>query len=242
MTTPRPRLLIAAAVCLASLCAGPAARASLIKVGGTFTVSATNFTTDYSQTAVVGVPTLVSGGSVLLNEIINPDGMGGEWDEFIFTTVGGGPLAGNVNSFWNVNLLGVPTTQPALWDAASTYWTVNGTAVSPISPFAGGGFSVVHPNPIDPARGPVFGAGANDRGLLEGPATSFDATPFAFLSPYSFVSAGGVDPNTANGLHLIMHFDPAVSPAPEPSSLVLLATGSLGLLGLLRRRRVGAAA
>jgi hypothetical protein len=230
--------LLFAPVVLASLCAGQAAGSPIIQVGGTFTVSGTNFTTDYSQTAVVGVPTLVSGGSVLLTETINPDGAGGEWDEFIFTTVNGGPLAGNINAFWNINFSGIPTTETALWDEAFAYWTVNGKAVSPISPFGSGAFSVVRPNPIDPSRGPVFGAAG--KGLIEGPSSSFDATPFAFISPYSFVSAGGVDPNTANGLHLGFHFDPAA--APEPSSLALFVTCSLGLLGFFWRRRTATGA
>jgi hypothetical protein len=208
-------------------------------VGGTFTVQGTNFTTNYSQTATVGVPTLVSNNQVLLTETIHPTASGGEWDDFSFTTVNGGPLAGNINAFWELQFFGVPTTQRAIWDNAYVYWTVNGRAVDPIFPFAGGSLGEVNPNPIDPGLGPVFGAGPSV--LIEGPATSFDATPFVFLSPYSFVSAGGVDPGTANGLHVGFHFDPAVTAVPEPSGSVLLGTAGFGLLRLFRRRRrVGA--
>jgi hypothetical protein len=240
MTCTGRRSLTFVAVCLASLWSDQTARAGLLQVGGTFTVQGTNFTTNYSQTATVGVPTLVSNNQVLLTETINPTAGGGEWDDFSFTTVNGGPLAGNINAFWRLQFFGIPTTQSAIWDNAYIYWTVNGQAVDPIHPFAGGSFGIVNPNPIDPSLGPVFGAGSPV--LIEGPTTSFDATPFAFLSPYSFVSAGGVDPSTANGLHIGFHFDSAVTPAPEPSSIVLLSTAGFGLLGLARRQRAGAGA
>jgi hypothetical protein len=240
MTCTCRRYLTFVAVCVLSLWADQTARAgSILQLGGTFTVQGTNFTTNYSQTATVGVPTLVSNGQVLMSETINPSASGGEWDDFSFTTVNGGPLAGNINALWRLQFSGIPTTQQAIWDNAYVYWTVNGQAVSPITPFASGSLGEVNPNPIDPALGPVFGAGSPV--LIEGPATSFDATPFVFVSPYSFVSAGGVDPETANGLHVGFHFDPAVSTVPEPSGIVLVGTAGVGLLGFLRRRRRAAA-
>jgi hypothetical protein len=237
MTCTCRRCLTFLAVCVASLWADQAARAgSLLQLGGTFTVQGTNFTTNYSQTATIGTPTLVSNGQVLMTETINPSASGGEWDDFSFTTVNGGPLAGNINALWRLDFSGIRTTQKAIWDNAYVYWTVNGQAVDPIHPFASGSLSEVNPNPIDPALGPVVGAGSPV--VIEGPSTSFDATPFVFVSPYSFVSAGGVDPNTANGLHVGFHFDPAVSTVPEPSSIALLTTAAVGLLGLFRRGRL----
>jgi hypothetical protein len=241
MTRTCRRSLTFVAVCITSLWADQTARAggtSILQLGGTFTVQGTNFTTNYSQTATVGVPTLVDNGQILMTETINPSAKGGEWDDFSFTTVNGGPLAGNINAFWNLQFFGVPTTRKALWDNAYVYWTVNGQAVSPINPFGSGSLGDVNPNPINPALGPVFGAGAPV--LIEGPATSFDATPFVFVSPYSLVSEGGVDPNTANGLHLGFYFVPA-SPVPEPSGIVLLSAAGVGLLGFYRRRRHAAA-
>jgi hypothetical protein len=229
-----------AAVCLASLWCDQAARAgSFLQPGSTFTVSGTNFTSNFSQTATVGTPTLIDNGQIMMSESINPAAGGGEWDVFTFSTVNRGPLAGNINGFWNVEFSGVTTSKPAIWDNAFIAWTVNGQAVSPINPFAGGSLGEVNPNPINPALGPVFGAGSPV--LIEGPATSFDATPFVFASPYSLIANGGVDPSTANGLELAYHFDPAV-PVPEPSGIVLLSIVGVRFLRRFFRRHIRALA
>jgi hypothetical protein len=229
----RQRTLAASALLLL-LALAPRADAGLLQVGGTFTVAGLNFPTSFSQVVPVSTsPSPVNAGQLSLTTTVFPTGPNGEWADFAFSTTNGGPLAGNINASWNIQFFNLPMTQPSFWDGIYFYWTVNGTAVDPIFPF--GSIGVAGPNPVNPALGPVFG-NLSFPGV--GPDTSITINPFITIRPYSFVSAGGINPNTANGIHLGIHFDAANPTAvPEPSSLALLGVGGLGVMTWVRRKR-----
>jgi hypothetical protein len=169
-----------------------------------------------------------------------PDGPNAEWDVFSFSTTGGGPLASNFGARWQLDLTSLPFNQSVFFDGFFAQWTVNGSAVSPISNI--GGIDNINPNPTSIVPGPVYG------GLFPPflpAATSFDLPNLIFVSPCSFVSAGGIDPNTANDFHAGLHFsaaNPQEVVVPDPSSIALFGLAGLGLLGWAwqRRKRVAA--
>ena len=58
------------------------------------------------------------------------------------------------------------------------------------------------------------------------------------ITPYSFISAGGMDPNAVNGF--VIGLKVTASAVPEPASLSLLGTGAMAMgVFALRRRRFG---
>jgi hypothetical protein len=238
MATTHRRFLILASVCLACLCAGQTVHAGIIQPGSTYTVTGTNFVTNYSQNVTVdGATHSVDNGLLQLTLTTVPDGPNAEWDVFSFTTTGGGPLASNLNANWQLDLTGLTFSEPVFFTGFFAQWTVDGSAVSPISPF--GGIDNINPNPTGIVPGPVYG------GLFASSlaSTSFDLPNLIFVNPYSFVSSGGINPDTANGFQAGLHFtlenpQPVVA-VPEPSSIAVFGAVGLGLLcSSPRRRRV----
>jgi hypothetical protein len=207
---------------------GVEVQAGLIPPGGTYTVTGTNFPGNFGPETVTLDQTAkaIEGGLLTLSETITPTGPNAAWIQFNFASSSGGPLAADLNSNWQVVLDDIPFSQEVLFDNAFIYWTANGTAFSPITPF--GDVTEIAPDPIDPSVGPVF--------FL--PAASGEFTSLlvnADVNPYSFLGNVGVDPLAANDFHFAIH----VTGVPAPPSWILFAIGS-GLFGLVlgARRRL----
>jgi hypothetical protein len=224
--------------CLAALCTGQPTRAGLIQNGGTYTVTGINFVDNYSQNVTVDAAThLVDSGQLSLTLTVVPDGPNAEWDVFQFRTTNGGPLAENLNALWRLDMTSLPFNQAVVFNGFFGQWNVNGAAVNPLFPFSG--LNTINPNPTNLLPGPVYGGVVG--APIVPPGTTFNLPNLIFVSPYSFVSAGGINPSTANGFNAGLHFT-AVNPTavPEPGSLSLLGVGGLGLLGWWRRKRAAA--
>lgn len=217
--------IVVAILFAGSIC--PSVNADLIDTNGSYSVTGTNFPIDFSSTvALDGTVKSLAGGRLEVFERITPIGPDSEWVEFVFSTPTGTPLADDFDSMWMIELIDVPTTETATVNFPFVYWTIDGAAVDPITPFTGFPFSVVSANPIDPLLGDVFG-GPLDPPV--GPADSF--SPSIFALPYDLIASGGVDPLQANGFTLGFQ----VSSVPEPSSAIILLTGIVGLVSYRRR-------
>jgi hypothetical protein len=197
------------------------------EVGSSYQLAFTNFPVTSSTTATLDLTTKTVNTNLTVAEKIFQDGPASQWIDFNFETINGGPLASNLNAGWSIDVTGVDVTAPALGSGFYFYWTVNGAPVAPIVPF--GSIGGVAPIPTDPAAGPAYTA----IGFPPfGPLPSFDAS--ASVSPYSFISSGGMNPALVNGFHVGIRETNAV---PEPSSLALAGVGVLGLIGCVQRRR-----
>jgi hypothetical protein len=198
-------------------------------IGSSYQLDFTNFPVDSSTTATLDLTTKTVNTNLTVTEQIFPDGPNSQWIDFNFKTIDGGPLASNFGSNWQININGVEVAAPSLGSGFYFYWTVNDAPVASIVPF--GSFGGVAPIPTDPSAGSAY---VVDGFPPFGPQSSFDA--FAFVSPYSFIGSGGMDPATANGFHVGIRETNAQS-VPEPTSLSLGGFGVLGLFGYIRRGR-----
>ena len=218
-------------VALAVMLLAIATQASIIQIGSTYNIQGTNAPNDFGPINLNfdGTNKVIDNGLLTVTEQQVPTAGGGEWDVFSVATTNGGPLAGNINAYWSLGW-GFNISTPAYFDATSIWWTANGVAFNPI--FAFGGICCPATNPVNPAYGMSFYNSFPPGQPVDGFVTY---NPAIFVTPYNFVSAGGIDPNAANGFNFAFHFDPQ-TPTPEPSTLLLLGSGVMGAFGIFRRR------
>ena len=175
--------------------------ANIIPIGSTFTFGGTNCPDTFSATSTFSAtPVTVDNGAVKIWQKQVPTGSNGEWDIFYMQTTSGGPLAGNINSYWNI-LIGYTLSAAVNFDAVVNQWLVNGVPVSPLTDGIGSICCASASNPILPGES-YYNSGFNGP-LSAGFQSNWQQT---FVDPYSYVSAGGVNPSTANEFIFALHF------------------------------------
>jgi uncharacterized protein (TIGR03437 family) len=161
----------------------------------------TNAPDTYSApTTFSSTPVLVDNGKVKIWQKQVATAANAEWDLFYLQIVSGGPLAGNINAYWNI-LMNYTLSAPAIFDAVVQQWTVNGSAVGPLTNGIGSICCAAASNPILPGYS-YYNSGFSGM-LPAGVQTNWQQI---YVTPYSIVSDGGVNPNTANGFIFGLHF------------------------------------
>src|SRR5579871_4731725 len=75
----------------------------IIAIGSPLTFGGTNAPDTYSaNTSFSSTPVQVDNGAVTIWQQQVPTGSNGEWDIFYTKTTNGGPLAGDINAYWNI--------------------------------------------------------------------------------------------------------------------------------------------
>jgi uncharacterized protein (TIGR03437 family) len=172
----------------------------IIAVGSPLTWSGTNAPDTFTvNTTFSSTPRTVDGGAATIWQKQVPTGPNGEWDIFYYKTTNGGPLAGNISAYWSITI-DFTLTAPVYNDGVVNQWMVDGTPVSSIQNGIGSICCAATSNPILP--GPAYfnsGNGAEPAGL-------FTNWQEIYVTPYSLVSSGGIDPSAANEFVFALHF------------------------------------
>jgi uncharacterized protein (TIGR03437 family) len=177
------------------------AAAGIIAIGSPLTYGGTNAPDTYSATTTFSsTPVTVDNGAVKIWQVQTPTGSNGEWDVFYMQTTDGGPLAGNINALWNI-VIDYTLSAPAYFDGIVQQWLMNGTAVGPLTNGIGSICCAASSNPILPGWS-YYASGFSDP-LPAGTQTNWQDI---YVTPYTLVESGGVDPSTANEFAFAMHF------------------------------------
>jgi uncharacterized protein (TIGR03437 family) len=214
------RITSAAFLALALSHAALAQTANIIPIGSPLTFGGANAPDTYSAvTTFSSTPVQVDNGAVTIWQEQVPTSTNGEWDVFYMKTTNGGPVAGNVNGDWNI-VMNYVLSAPAIFDGVANQWLVNGVPVSPLTNGIGSICCAVTSNPILPGTA-YYGSGFN----APFPAGTQSNWQQIYVDPYSLVSAGGVNPNTANEFVFALHF---TLQAAAPTVLGVISASGFG--------------
>jgi uncharacterized protein (TIGR03437 family) len=173
----------------------------IIQIGSTLIWNNTNAPDTFTSTTTFSsTPVLIDSGAVQVYETQVPTAANAEWDVFYLKTVDGGPLANDISALWQI-VIEYNITQPVIFDQVVQQWLVSGTPVSPLTNGIGTICCASAANPILP------GASYYNSGFsVSLPAGEQTAWKQIFVQPYSLVTNGGINPNTANEFYFALHF------------------------------------
>ncbi len=233
MTRQMPKTLLGIAVAAAAMIGFAAsANATVLTLGESMSFTGYNQPGSCSDSicsdnVIFGVPDpLIDGGLLTLTTRQVIDGHE-EWDVFSLTTNNGGPLAGDLNGDWSLSFYGVAGA--GIYNTAVFQWTANGQPFSPLTNYGGMCCATAtNPSPISGEAYEEFGNSKITPGYQD--------IAYWYEDPYSAVSYGGVDPNTANGFNFALGYQ--LASVSEPAALGIFGLGAMliGMFAGLRRR------
>ncbi len=173
----------------------------IIPIGSLLVWSPTNAPDTFTaNTTFSSTPVLVDNGAVKIWQVQTPTGPNSEWDVFYMETVNGGPLATDQSALWQI-VLNYTLSVPAVFDQVVQQWWVNGAPVGPLTDGIGSICCAAATNPILPGWS-YYNSGFSGA-LTAGVQANWRQI---YVTPYTLISAGGIDPNTANGFVFGLHF------------------------------------
>lgn len=188
----------------------------IIAIGSPLEWSAINAPDTFTaNTTFSSTPVQVDNGAVTIWEQQVPTGSNGEWDIFYMKTTNGGPLAGNINANWEIDL-DFTFTAPVFFDHDFNQWLVNGTPVSPLTNGVGSICCAVTSDPLsNVVPGPAYYSTISNVSFPAGQFSKIEPGLFQaiYVRPYSYVNDGGIDANTANEFIFAFHFTLKTAPA-----------------------------
>jgi uncharacterized protein (TIGR03437 family) len=215
-----------AAACALTSSAQTITGPGLIAIGSPMTFGGTNAPDTYSSsTTFSSTPVLADNGAVKIWQTQTATSATGEWDIFYLQTTNGGPLAGNLSAYWDIEM-NYTLTAPVYLDGVVNQWLVNGTPVA--GPLGGIGSicCAAASNPILPGASYY-----NNGGMTPIPAglysnsDSGDLWREIYVQPYSLISGGGINPSTANEFIFALHF---TAQAPMPNVTAAVSASQFG--------------
>ncbi len=238
MQATRIRVLIFGALSLGWMLATPSEASAGFLVGGTLTISVDDspIGTNFSQNVTLGPGmTTLDQGEMTLTQTLAPSGPNAQWLVLDLEATGGRLLAGNLSGFWSIGA-DTSLSAPGGFTGVFAYWSVNGVPTNPINPWGSGFIEDVGTNPVDPSLNPVFGA-IFSHPIASG-TTSLSLPDLVLVSPYSHISAGGMNRNAVNGFVIGLQVTNSSISVPEPSSLYLGAIGAVIAAAVRKRVKV----
>jgi uncharacterized protein (TIGR03437 family) len=173
----------------------------IIPIGSPLTFGGTNAPDNYSAvTTFSSTQRFADTGAVKIWQEQTPTGITGEWDVFYLQIANNGPVAGDINSDWNIKM-NYTLSQAAYFDQVVNQWLVSGTPVNPLMNGIGTICCAAASNPVLPGEA-YYNSGFSSP-LAAGVQQNWQQI---FVNPYSFVSAGGINPSTANEFIFALHF------------------------------------